>query len=98
MAKLSELIQKISEHHPNNIARTDVKGIIESLAEKGYKELKRTGAFFVPGFTKFVVVKKARHKGAERHQSIRKGPAIFKAKPARKIIGLGPVKAAKDAV
>ena len=43
MAKLmskSELIQKISEHHPNNITRKDVKGVIESLAEIGYKELK----------------------------------------------------------
>ena len=32
MAKLmskSELIQKISEHHPNNIARKDVKGVIK---------------------------------------------------------------------
>jgi DNA-binding protein HU-beta len=61
MAKLmskSELIQKIVEHHPNNMTRKNVKAVIESLAEIGYKELKRTGAFFVPGFAKFVVVKK----------------------------------------
>ena len=52
MAKLmskSELIQKIAEQHPNNMTRKDVKGVIESLAEIGYKELKKTGAFFVPG-------------------------------------------------
>jgi len=51
MAKLmskSELIQKIVEQHPNNMTRKDVKGVIESLAEIGYKELKKTGAFFVP--------------------------------------------------
>ena len=54
----SELVQKIAEQHPNNMTREDVKGVIESLAEIGYKELKKTGAFFVPGFAKFVVIKK----------------------------------------
>jgi nucleoid DNA-binding protein len=41
MAKLmskSELIQKIAEQHPNNMTRKDVKGVIESLANIGYKE------------------------------------------------------------
>jgi hypothetical protein len=59
MAKLmskSQLIQKIAEQHSNNMARKDIKGVIESLAKIGYKELKRTGAFFVPGFAKFVVI------------------------------------------
>ena len=76
MAKLmskSELIQKIAEQHPNNMTRKDVKGVIESLAEIGYKELKKTGAFFVPGFAKFVVIKKPATKAAERHQSVHKG-------------------------
>jgi DNA-binding protein HU-beta len=101
MAKLilkSELIQKISEHHPNNITRKDVKGVIESLAEIGYKELKRTGAFFVPGFAKFVVVKKPATKARKGINPFTKEPTIFKAKPARKIIRARPVKAAKEAV
>ena len=52
MAKLmskSQLVEKIAEQHPNNMTRKDVKGVIESLAEIGYKELKKTGAFFVRG-------------------------------------------------
>ena len=101
MAKLmskSELIQKISEHHPNNITRTDVRGVIESLAEIGYKELKRTGTFFVPGFAKFVVVKKPATKARKGINPFTKEPTIFKAKPARKIIRARPVKVAKDAV
>src|SRR6516165_6106521 len=52
MAKLmskSELVQKIAEQHPNNMTRKDVKSVIESLAEIGYKELKKTGAFLCPG-------------------------------------------------
>src|SRR6266446_259179 len=88
MAKLmskSELIQKIAEQHPNNMTRKDVKGVIESLAEIGYKELKKTGAFFVPGFAKFVVIKKPATKARKGINPFTKEPTIFKAKPARKI-------------
>lgn len=97
MAKLmskSELIQKIAEQHPDTMTRKDIKGVIESLAQIGYKELKKTGAFFVPGFAKFVVIKKP----ATKERSGIKEPTIFKAKPARKIIRARPVKAAKDAI
>jgi nucleoid DNA-binding protein len=55
----SELIQKIAEQHSDkNMARKDVKAVIESLAAIGYKELNKSGAFLVPGFAKFVVIKK----------------------------------------
>jgi len=101
MAKVmskSELIQKIAEKHSNkNMARKDVKAVIESLAEIGYKELNKSGAFLVPGFAKFVVIKKP----AKERSGINpftKEPTIFKAKPARKIVKARPVKAAKDAV
>ena len=97
-ASKSELIQKIAEQHPNNMARKDVKGVLESLAAIGYKELKKTGAFFVPGFAKFVVIKKPATKQRSGINPFTKEPTIFKAKPARKIIRARPVKAAKDAV
>ena len=100
MAKLmskSELIQKIAEQHPG-VARKDVKGVIESLAAIGYKELKKTGAFFVPGFAKFVVIKKPATKERKGINPFTKEPTVFKARPARKIIRARPVKAAKDAV
>ena len=62
MAKVmskSELIQKIAEQHSNkNMSRKDVKAVIESLAAIGYKELNKSGAFLVPGFAKFVIIKK----------------------------------------
>jgi DNA-binding protein HU-beta len=94
----SELIQKIVQQHPNEIARKDVKGVIEAVAEIGYKELKKTGAFFVPGLAKFVIIKKPATKAREGINPFTKEPTIFKAKPARKIIRARPVKAAKDAV
>ena len=40
MAKLmskSELIQKIADQHSGNMTRKDIKGVIELLAEIGYK-------------------------------------------------------------
>jgi DNA-binding protein HU-beta len=101
MAKLmskSELIQKIAEQHSNNIARKDVKAVIESLATIGYKELNKSGAFLVPGFAKFVVIKKPATKERSGINPFTKEPTIFKAKPARKIVRARPVKAAKDAV
>jgi DNA-binding protein HU-beta len=100
MAKVmskSELIQKITEQN-SNMARKDVKAVIESLAAIGYKELNKSGAFLVPGFAKFVVIKKPATKERSGINPFTKEPTIFKAKPARKIVKARPVKAAKDAV
>jgi len=94
----SELILKIAEQHPNNITRKDVKAVIEALASIGYKELKKSGIFLVPGFAKFVVIKKPATKERAGINPFTKEPTIFKAKPARKIVRARPVKAAKDAV
>src|ERR1035437_6963675 len=94
----SELIQKIAEQHSNNMTRKDVKGVIESLAKIGYREQKKWGAFLVPGFANFVVIKKPATKERSGINPFTKEPTIFKAKPARKIIRARPVKAAKDAV
>jgi nucleoid DNA-binding protein len=99
MAKLiskSELIQKIAAEH--SMARKVVKAVIESLGTIGYKELNKSGAFVVPGFAKFVVIKKPATKERSGINPFTKEPTIFKAKPARKIIKARPVKAAKDAV
>jgi DNA-binding protein HU-beta len=101
MAKLiskSELVQKIADQHSNGLSRKDIKGVIESLASVGYKELKKTGAFFVTGFAKFVVIKKPATKARKGINPFTKEPTVFKAKPARKVIRARPVKAVKDAV
>jgi len=93
----SELIQKIADKH-TEVSKRDVKGVLETLAELGYKELKRTGAFVVPGFAKFVVIKKPATKARKGINPFTKEPTIFKAKPARKVLKARPVKAAKDAL
>jgi DNA-binding protein HU-beta len=92
----SELIGQIAEH--SKLKRGDVKGVMETLATIGYKELKKNGTFLVPGFAKFVVIKKPATKERKGINPFTKEPTVFKAKPARKIIRARPVKAAKDCV
>ena len=92
----SELINQIAEH--SELKRSDVKGVMEKLATIGYKELKKNGSFLVPGFAKFVVIKKPATKERAGVNPFTKEPTVFKARPARKIIRARPVKAAKDAV
>jgi nucleoid DNA-binding protein len=93
----SALIEKIATEHPD-LKKRDVKGVLETMAMVGYKELKKTGAFVVPGFAKFVVIKKPATKARKGINPFTKEPTVFKAKPARKIVRARPVQAAKAAV
>jgi len=93
----SELIEKIAAEN-SELTKKNVKGVMESLASIGYKELKKSGVFLLPGFAKFVVIKKPATKARKGINPFTKEPTVFKAKPARKIIRARPVKAAKDAV
>jgi DNA-binding protein HU-beta len=92
----AQLIEKIAGE--NEVDKKQVKGVLETLATIGYKEIKKTGVFVVPGFAKFVVIKKAATKARKGINPFNGEPMMFKAKPARKIVRARPVKAAKDAV
>ena len=101
MAKVltkSQIIQAIADAHKDKMARKDVAGVLQSLATVGYKELKKNGLFVLPGFAKFVVVKKPATKARKGTNPFTGEAMMFKAKPARKIVRARPVKAAKDAV
>jgi DNA-binding protein HU-beta len=93
----SELVQKIAGE-VDGLSNKQVKGVMEALCNVGYKELKKNGMFQIPGFAKFVVVKKAATKARKGINPFTGEPTTFKAKPARKIVRARPVKAAKDAV
>ena len=92
----SQLIEKIAES--TELGKKDVKAVLESMVTVGHKELKKTGVFLVPGFAKFVVIKKPATKERKGINPFTKEPTVFKARPARKIVRARPVKAAKDAV
>ncbi len=92
----SQLIEKIAD--ATELTKREVKGVMDALVTVGHKELKKSGAFTVPGFAKFVVVKKPATKARKGVNPFTGEPTTFKAKPARKIVRARPVKAAKDAV
>ena len=92
----SQLIEKIATE--TEISKKEVKGVLETLASIGYKELKKSGVFLLPGFAKFVVIKKPATKARKGTNPFTGEPMTFKAKSARKIVRARPVKAAKDAV
>src|ERR1039457_2263036 len=101
MSKLmtkSELIEKITAEHSDKLTKKDVKGVMETLAIIGYKELKKPGAFLVPGLENFVVIKNPATMARKGINPFTKEPMEFKARPARKVIRARPVKAAKEAV
>ena len=92
----SQLIERISTG--TSLSKRDVKNVMDTLVDVGHKELKKNGLFLVPGFAKFVVVKKPATKERKGINPFNGQEMIFKAKPARKIVRARPVKAAKQAV
>ena len=92
----SQLIEKTAT--ATELSKRDVKSVMETLTDVGHKELKKNGLFLVPGFAKFVVIKKPATKARKGTNPFTGEEMMFKAKPARKIVRARPVKAAKDAV
>jgi DNA-binding protein HU-beta len=94
----SALIESITKLQGEKLAKRDVKSVIEALAAVGHKELKKSGTFVLPGFAKFVVVKKPATKARKGINPFTGQETMFKAKPARKVVKARPVKAIKDFV
>ena len=97
MLSKTQLIEKLVAGS-DGLSKKNVKGVLEGLADIAQRELKKSGAFVVPGLAKFVVVKKPATKARKGTNPFTGEEMMFKAKPARKIVRARPVKAAKDAV
>jgi DNA-binding protein HU-beta len=94
----SALIQAVVEKLGEDVSRKDVKSVLEALTEIGHKELKKAGLFVLPGFAKFVVVKKPARPARKGINPFTKEPTVFAAKPASKTVRARAIKAIKDAV
>jgi nucleoid DNA-binding protein len=94
----SALIQAVVEKLGEDVSRKDVKSVLEALTEIGHKELKKIGLFVLPGFAKFVVVKKPARPARKGINPFTKEPTVFAAKPASKTVRARAIKAIKDAV
>lgn len=94
----SALIQTIADMLGETSSRKQVKATLEALQDVGHKELKKNNVFVLPGFAKFVVVKKPARPAREGINPFTKEPMTFAAKPPSKAVKARPVKAIKVAV
>ncbi len=95
-ATKSEIITQIAE--TTELSRGQVKSVFEALSEQVGSAVgkKGPGVFAVPGLVKITVVQKPATKARKGINPFTKEEQMFKAKPARKIIKVRPLKALKD--
>ena len=94
----SAILEAVTNAVGEELSRKQVKLVVETLVTVGHRELKKTGVFVLPGFAKFVVVKKPARPAREGINPFTKEKQKFAAKPASKGVRARPVKAVKDAV
>ena len=82
------------------VARKEIAGIFAALSEVMESHLKKggPGEFTVPGLLKCKVIRKPATKARKGINPFTKEPTMFKAKPARNVIKVRPLKALKEMV
>lgn len=92
----SELLSKISEE--TGLTKKEIGAVFESLSKQIKKNVggKGPGLFTVPGLMKIKVIKKPATKARKGINPFTKEETTFKAKPARKVVKILPLKALKD--
>jgi nucleoid DNA-binding protein len=95
-ATKSEIVAKIAES--TELSRKQVLSVFDSLSDqiKFAVGKKGPGAFAVPGLLKIIVIQKPATKAHKGINPFTKEEQMFKAKPARKVIKVRPLKALKD--
>lgn len=94
----SALLQAVTEALGSDASRKQVKAVLEAVTTVAHRELKKNGTFVLPGFAKFVVVKRPARPERKGINPFTKEPTVFAAKPASKIVRARPIKAIKDAI
>lgn len=95
-ATKSEILAKIAES--TELSRKQVASVFDSLSEqiKAGVGKKGPGVFALPGLLKIMVSQKPATKARKGINPFTKQEQMFKAKPARKVIKVRPLKALKD--
>jgi len=94
----SEILNSLSES--SELSKKEIAGLFENLSELIAKNLKKSGpgVFTIPGLSKIKVVRKPATKARKGINPFTKEETIFKAKPARNVVKIQPLKALKDMV
>jgi nucleoid DNA-binding protein len=92
----SEILASIAE--TTELSRKQVASVFDALSGLIKKNVgtKGPGMFVVPGLMKIVVIQKPATKARKGINPFTKQEQMFKAKPARKVIKVRPMKALKD--
>ena len=95
-ATKSEILTNIAQ--ATELSRKQVSSVFEALSEqiKFAVGKKGPGVFAVPGLMKIIVIHKPATKARVGINPFTKLEQTFKAKPARKVIKVRPLKALKD--
>jgi nucleoid DNA-binding protein len=94
----SALFDAIAAEVGDGVTKKQVKQIHEALVTVAERELKKNGIITLPGFAKFVVVKKPARPARVGKNPFTGEEQKFAAKPASKAVKARPVKALKDVV
>lgn len=94
----SEVLTTISDHV--GISKKEAAQVFDIMGEMIEKDLKKTscGSFNVPGMMKVTVQRKPATKARKGVNPFTKEEMVFKAKPARNVVKVRPLKALKDRV
>jgi nucleoid DNA-binding protein len=97
-ATKSEILTKVAES--TELSRKQVSSVFDALSNeiKNAVGKKGPGVFAVPGLMKIMVINKPATKARKGINPFTKQEQMFKAKPARKVIKVRPLKALKDFV
>ena len=95
-ASKSEIVTRIAES--TDLSRKQVKSVFDALADeiKSAVGRKGPGVFTVPGLMKVMVIQKPATKARKGINPFTKQEQVFKARPARKVIKVRPLKGLKD--
>ncbi len=95
-ATKSEILNSIA--NSTELSRKQVASVFDALAGliEGAVGKKGPGVFAVPGLMKITVIQKPATKARKGINPFTKEEQMFKAKPARKVIKVRPLKALKD--
>jgi nucleoid DNA-binding protein len=95
-ATKSEVLNAIAQ--ATELSRKQVASVFEALSEQIAQSVgkKGPGVFAVPGLMKITVIQKPATKARKGINPFTKEEVMFKAKPARKVIKVRPLKALKD--
>lgn len=94
----SEIMTILADH--SGVSKKEVAAVFDTMSEMMAADLKKgnAGVFNVPGMMKVTVVRKPATKARKGINPFTKEPTIFKAKPARNVVKVRPLKGLKDMV